>query len=33
MEKQLEDFIVDMNETDLGKKYDLIDQQYKPTLV
>ena len=30
MEKQLEDFIVDnWNETDLGKKYDLIDQQYK----
>ena len=30
MEKQLEDFIVDnWNETDLGKKYDLIDQQYR----
>ena len=30
MEKQLEDFIVDnWNETDLGKKYDLVDQQYK----
>ncbi len=30
MEKQLEDFIVDnWNETDLGKKYDLIDQHYK----